>query len=181
MCDTRVLILPGRGNSGEEHWQSIWQNSNPSFERVVQEEWQNPHCEQWVKKLDEAINRSATPVVLVAHSLSVSLVNHWAKHHTGPVTGALLVAPSDVEAEGYAPGTQGFTPIPLNRLPFSSVVVVSSNDPKVSLERATCFAQAWGARLSVVGPKGHLGSDAGLGDWPMAKQLLSELIHRPVD
>lgn len=176
MSDTRVLILPGRGNSGEYHWQSLWEQNDASFERVLQDEWQNPHRDQWVEKLNVAIHKSELPVVLVAHSLSVSLVTQWAQQYSGPVRGALLVAPSDVEAPDYPPGTQGFVPIALKPLPFPSVVVTSTNDPKVTLERATFFANAWGSKLEVVGANGHLGSDANLGDWPFGREILSRLI-----
>lgn len=38
----RVLILPGRGNSGEKHWQSVWEKRDPQLRRVQQREWDNP-------------------------------------------------------------------------------------------------------------------------------------------
>jgi len=31
MSDTRVLILPGRGGSGPDHWQTHWEAANPGF------------------------------------------------------------------------------------------------------------------------------------------------------
>src|SRR6218665_2404623 len=150
MSDVRVLILPGRGNSGEQHWQSHWQNANPAFRRVVQQEWHNPDRADWVQALQAVISEDDTPVVRVAHSLGVGLVAQWARQFSGPVKGALLVAPSDLEAADYPEGTQGFTPISLDKLPFETVVVTSTDDPKVSLERAEQFAAAWGARLEVV-------------------------------
>lgn len=174
--EVRVLILPGRGNSGPAHWQTHWEESNPGFTRVLQDEWDSPRRDDWVRTLQAAIAESDTPVVLVAHSLSVSLIAHWASQHEGPVAGALLVAPSDVEAPDYTPGTQGFAPIPLKPLPFPSVVVASTDDPKVTLERARAFAHAWGARLEIAGAQGHLGAAANLEDWPFGAALLDELI-----
>ncbi|MEK1943145.1 MAG: alpha/beta fold hydrolase [Pseudomonas sp.] len=180
MSDVRVLILPGRGNSGEQHWQSYWLSANPTYQRVVQQEWHNPHREDWVEALQAVISQDDTPVVLVAHSLGVSLVTHWASRYSGPVKGALLVAPSDLEAADYPAGTEGFTPIPLKKLPFETVVVTSTDDPKVTLERATEFAAAWGARLEVAGAHGHLGAASGLGDWPFGAELLNQLIDHAV-
>ncbi|HBK46968.1 MAG TPA: hypothetical protein DDZ67_11160, partial [Xanthomonadaceae bacterium] len=52
---TRVLILPGRGDSGEKHWQSVWERNDPSLLRVRQREWDNPDREEWVATLDAAI------------------------------------------------------------------------------------------------------------------------------
>lgn len=172
---TRVLILPGRGNSGPAHWQSAWEAADASLVRVQQSEWDHPDRANWVASLDAAIHADDSPVVLVAHSLSVSLVAHWAAQHTGPVKAALLVAPSDVERDDYAPGTTGFAPIPLQPLPFRTIVVASDNDPRVTVERASAFADAWGAELKRAGAFGHLGSAENLGDWPFGKALLDEL------
>jgi len=58
----------------------------------------------------------------------------------GRVAAAILVALSDVEASTYLPGSTGFDPIPLQKLPFRSVVVASTDDPFVALERAEFFA-----------------------------------------
>jgi predicted alpha/beta hydrolase family esterase len=173
----RVLILPGRGNSGPDHWQSHWEAAHPSYQRVVQDEWDNPSLEAWLPRLDEAIQADQRPALLIAHSLSVSLVAHWASRHRGPVAGALLVAPSDVEAEHYPPGTSGFAPLPLSPLGFPAIVVASSDDPRVTLTRATFFAQSWGARLALAGAHGHLGSASLLAQWPFGAQLLEELAH----
>ncbi|WP_263147393.1 alpha/beta hydrolase [Pseudomonas sp. RIT-PI-AD] len=171
-----VLILPGRGNSGDRHWQTFWERRHPDYRRVHQQEWDNPEVTAWVDTLQAAIAESPAPPVLVAHSLSVSLVAHWAARYRSPVKGALLVAPSDVEHPSYPPGAVGFAPLPLQRLPFPSIVVASSDDARVSLERAERFAAAWGSRLEVPGAFGHLGSLAELGDWPYGARLLQELI-----
>lgn len=56
--------------------------------------------------------------------------------------GALLVAPPDVEREGMPEGVKGFAPIPLNSLPFSSVLVASRSDESTTFERAELFARA---------------------------------------
>lgn len=173
---TRVLILPGRGGSGELHWQTHWEKQNPEFIRVQQLEWSNPDRADWVAALHAAITAEDTPVVLVAHSLSVSLVAHWAATHTGPVRAALLVAPSDVEAASYPAGTTGFAPIPQQPLPFRTIVVASTNDERVSEPRARLFADAWGAELRIAGAHGHLGSQSGLGNWPYGREILRELL-----
>lgn len=175
-CNVRVLILPGRGDSGDRHWQTFWQKRHPQFQRVQQVEWDNPDVDEWVETLHQAIVAEPSPAVLVAHSLSVSQVAHWAARHQGPVVGALLVAPTDVEAPTYPAGTRGFAPIPLQRLPFPSIVVASTDDPRVSVARARVFAEAWGSRLEVPGAFGHLGSVAELGDWPYGMGLLQSLL-----
>jgi uncharacterized protein len=180
MSHTKVCILPGLGNSGPEHWQSYWERSHPSFERIMQSEWDTPDCRDWIAVLDHAISSSAHPIVLVAHSSSCALINHWALHaknsrHMEKIKGALLVAPSDVEAGSYPAGTKNFHPMPLRALPFPSIVVASTNDIYLSLERAQFFARAWGSRFVSVGAAGHINSTSALVDWPVGMQLLNEL------
>jgi hypothetical protein len=144
----------------------------------VQRDWETPDRREWVETLDRAITAEAFPVVLVGHSTSCCLVAHWAATQKGPdlpVRGALLVAPSDVEAESYPPGTTGFAPMPLARLPFPTIVVASTDDPYVTVARAERFAAAWGSRLEVPGALGHINSASGLGSWPEGFALLAEL------
>ena len=183
MDEAQVLLLPGRGNAAPAHWISHWEAADPQMQRVLQQEWRTPQREDWVNTLIGVLELRQTPAVLVAHSVAVALVNHtvqaWAQRHPErpiPVKGALLVAPSDVESPDWPPGPIGFAPMPLQRLPFRTIVVASSNDPRVSLERAQCFAHAWGARLEVAGALGHMGADSQLGLWPQGRAWLEELL-----
>lgn len=180
MNDTSVFILPGLGNSGPEHWQSYWERKNPSFKRILQAEWETPDCRDWVTALDQAIEANQNKMVLVGHSSSCALICHWASYakkrpHLKKVKGALLVAPSDAEADSYPPGTRNFRPMPLQALPFPNIVVASTNDVYVSLERAEYFAKVWGSKLISIGATGHINSASALGDWPQGMQLLQEL------
>jgi uncharacterized protein len=174
---TDILLLPGLWNSGPEHWQSHWERERTDCRRVVQANWQTPRCSDWVSTLEAAVAAEAKPVLLAAHSLGCALVAHWAgrSRQLVKVRGALLVAPSDVEAPSYPSGTTGFVPMPLKTLPFPSIVVMSSDDQYVSPGRARQFARAWGSRLVDVGPRGHINSSSGLGAWPQGLALLEEL------
>ena len=174
----RTLILPGLYDSVPGHWQSLWEDSHASFRRVGQRDWRTPDRSEWVATLQAAVAESAVPTILVAHSLGCSLVAHWAQAHRGPVQGALLVAPADVEAGGFPTGPTGFAPMPLAPLPFPSIVVASNNDPYVTLERAASFAGAWGAGLEIVGALGHINTESGLGVWPQGLALLDRLRRR---
>jgi predicted alpha/beta hydrolase family esterase len=73
---------------------------------------------------------------------------------------------------------RSFSPIPLVRLPFPSIVVASTDDPFVSLDRAAAFAAAWGSRLVTIERAGHINADAGFGPWPEGRALLAELTGR---
>ncbi|HVO20804.1 MAG TPA: alpha/beta hydrolase [Anaeromyxobacter sp.] len=179
-----VLTLPGLWNSGPEHWQSQWERLFPAvFRRVEQREWERPALGEWVGTLDAAVTAAGPRVLLAAHSLACALVCHWAARHAragARVRGALLVAPSDVEAPSYPSGPTGFDPMPVERLPFPSVVVASDDDTYVTPVRARAFAAAWGSRLVEVRGHGHLNSASRLGSWPLGLALLRQLGEGPV-
>jgi len=172
----RTLILPGLHNSDPEHWQSRWEARDKTMERVIQDDWETPHCADWVARLDQALERTGPETSLVAHSAGCALVAHWAVgYQRGLVRGALLVAPSDPETAMFPSGPTGFAPMPLVRLPFPSVVVASSNDPFVTVVRAQAFARAWGSEFVMIGEAGHINSASSLGDWPEGFSLLRSL------
>ena len=170
---TGVLIVPGWGDSGPDHWQSLWERANPDFRRVVQRDWLYPSCREWVDTLERDIAAARGAVVLVAHSLGCLAVVHCAR--SPAIHGALLVAPPDVERPEFPPIVEGFAPIPREPLPFPSIVVASQNDAFTTFERAKELASAWGSRLVDAGAAGHINSDAGFGPWPLGEQLLAEL------
>ena len=176
-CD--VITLPGLWNSGPQHWQTLWERTHPKWTRIPHRDWNNPTCHEWVEELDAAIALADGPPLLVAHSLSCALVAQWAASGSElHIAGALLVAPSDVDAPGYPKDAVGFGPMPMQRLPFPSIVVASSNDEYVSIERAREFAAAWGSRLVEIGEAGHINGASGFGAWPEGEALLKELCEQ---
>ena len=179
-----VLVLPGWQNSGPRHWQSRWEALYGDV-RVEQSDWMHPLRGDWMMRLDEAIGEleaaEASPqVALVAHSLGCQLVAGWATHSrkTARVRAALLVAPPDVERDEVRAVLHSFTPIVRQRLPFPSLAVISTDDPFCALDRARAMAIDWGSQVLEVGPRGHLNSDSGLGDWPEGRELLAELLRK---
>ncbi|TMA24657.1 MAG: alpha/beta hydrolase [Deltaproteobacteria bacterium] len=174
-----LLTIPGLWSSGPDHWQTYWERERKHTRRVEQENWETPKRADWIERIRAAVRNAPGPVVLAAHSLGCAAVAHLARQATpselARIKGALLVAPSDVESPKYPPGTDGFVPMPLERLPFKAAVVISSDDEWVTPERARQFASAWGARIVEVGAKGHLNSASKLGSWPEGQALLRDL------
>jgi predicted alpha/beta hydrolase family esterase len=169
MLQPLVLILPGLGNSGPSHWQSLWEQAH-GYRRVEQANWDHPKLADWLNNLERAVAEAEGDVVLVAHSLACSLVAHFAQldaSTTRHVRGAFLVSPADVESRRCTPEeVRCFSPIPLEPLPFPARVVTSSDDPYVDRERAELFAQRWGAEFVDIGSAGHINASSGLGAWP---------------
>jgi uncharacterized protein len=172
-----VLVVPGWGDSGPGHWQTLWEQTHPGLRRVVQRDWQYPVRTEWVQTLERDIRAAGQPVVVVAHSLGCIAVAHCAQGGPLPVRSALLVVPPDVEHPDFPPVTEGFAPIPRARLAFPSVVVASRNDPFIDFERSRALAGAWGSRFVDAGRSGHLNADAGFGPWPLGEALLAELLR----
>jgi hypothetical protein len=65
--------------------------------------------------------------------------------------------------------------MPLRKLPFHSVVVASTDDPYVTLERAEFFAHSWGSHLIKIAKAGHINTASGYGPWPDGEQWLAGL------
>jgi uncharacterized protein len=131
-----ALVLPGIGNSGPDHWQSLWEKANPAFVRVSQRDWDNPVREEWTEALESSVSQARSNVVLIAHSLACLLVAHWASRTHLKVKGALLVAPPNPDGPNFPKEAVGFSSLPNRPFAFPSIVVASSNDPYGNLEFA---------------------------------------------
>ncbi len=177
-----LLIVPGLENSGPGHWQTHWERDLPQASRVDLGQWDKPHRNTWVNRLNLAIYRAGRPVILVAHSLGCLAVAWWAHYERPapglPVLGALLVAPPEVDFFPRDERLTPFAPVPLDPLPFASTLVASRNDPWISLPTAEWMAHKWGSRFVDVGDAGHLNAETDLGSWPQGRAILAELQAR---
>jgi predicted alpha/beta hydrolase family esterase len=177
------LFLPGRGGSGVNHWQTHWLGALPNASRLVQDNWETPDPIDWIRRLDAAVVAAPRRVVLVAHSLSTIVAAKWAAgalpEHLGKVAAAFLVATTDVEnPDPSFDVVRPFAPVPLQPLPFPTMVVASRDDTRVSFARAEEFATAWAAEFQDVGKLGHMGNDERLGGWSDGLLLLGRLLGK---
>ena len=175
-----VLTIPGLGNSGPEHWQTIWERDRRDCERVPLGCWDNPSRNVWVGRIDQAVRSAPCPVVLAAHSLGCLAVIWWVRTMgeatAADIVGALLVAPPNVN-RSEDPRIAAFGPAPRGLLPFPSIVVASRNDPYCAFECAKDLAAGWGADFVDLGAVGHINSVSGLGRWAEGQALLGGLLH----
>lgn len=172
-----VINIPGLRNSNEHHWQSIWEQEQPEkFFRINQIDWGNPDCQIWIDRIEEELlHFNHSDLILVGHSVGCVSIIKWFEKYGHPIKGALFVAPSDVEKIGYPKYITGFSPMPISKLPFKSMVVASSNDPVVDLDRAKTFAANWGSKLHVLKNAGHIEPKSGFGKWEEGLVLLNQL------
>ncbi|MBO9517524.1 MAG: alpha/beta hydrolase [Porphyrobacter sp.] len=174
-----ILLVPGLFNSGPDHWQTQWEGQLPNSARVELGLWDDPQRNAWVNQLNLAIHSAGRPVILVAHSLGCHAVSWWAEYErpdpNGPVKGALLVAPPEVENPGLDDRLARFAPVVKQSLPFPSIVVASRDDPYIAFGRARRLARIWKSRFVDAGWLGHINSDSNLREWPFGLFLLRQL------
>ena len=176
-----IVFVPGYGNSINGHWQELWKKEFKDSYWVEQEQWETPCCVDWVETLNSLIQSIEGPILLVTHSLGGSTVVEWSKKYSANILGAFLVAVPDVQSAYLPSAISGYHTPPLEKLPFSSVMLASSNDPYATFSRAEYFAEAWGSKLINVGDLEHINTDSNIGEWPEGKQLLNKFINDCLD
>jgi predicted alpha/beta hydrolase family esterase len=178
------LTIPGLDNSGPKHWQTHWDRL-AECSRVELGHWDQPRLHTWLPALDRAIREHPRPILLVAHSLGCIATAWWSRLYWSEafrekLRGALLVAPPDVDSVDASQRIRDFRPLPLFRLPFRTILVVSRDDPHARFERAQAMAQAWGSELVDLGRAGHVNAESGIDEWPAGLRIAAGLSgHNP--
>lgn len=179
LAEADILIQPGLGNSGPGHWQRRWAERFGTGRIIEQAHWDRPRLADWAACIEREIMMATRPVVLIAHSLGVSAVVHTAQRlRDTKVRGAFLVSPPDHERDDLPAELAGFAHVPRDPLPFPSMLVVSTNDPYCSIERAVDMATAWGSDLHLQNNAGHINFVSGHGPWPEGLLMFTRLLQR---
>ncbi|MBL0371415.1 serine hydrolase family protein [Rhizobium sp. KVB221] len=177
--EAEILIVPGYGNSGPDHWQTRWQSRLASARRIEQHSWDMPDRESWVSRIAETVKAAEKPVVLVAHSLGIGAAIHALPECKEKIAGAFLVAPPDLVHPDLRPlHLKTFGPYPREPLPFPSMLVASRNDPYGTYEHAGDIANAWGSLLVDAGNSGHINTESGHGPWPEGTMVFAQFLSR---
>lgn len=179
-ADADILIVPGLGGSGPDHWQTRWQDHLSTARRVEQEDWDAPDREAWVSAIVAAAAAATRPVVLIGHSLgAIACVHAAPRLDVERVRAAFLVAPADVEDPMRTPDeARSFAPVPTAPLPFPSVLIAARNDPYCPFARAEDFGYAWGSLIVDAGESGHINADSGFGPWPEGSLVFARMLTR---
>lgn len=181
LADAHILMLPDAGGSGPTHWVSRWASQMSTAHVVLQDKWDQPHLTPWQQSLEKAIVAAHKPVVLVGHGLGANLIVTYVhnNHDTKKITGAFLVAPRDPDQPTFK---RQFSPswreLPLDPLPFASMLINSSNNPNCSQEVASSLALSWGSAYQDAGEYGQLKQSDGFGPWPEGLWQFASLMKR---
>ena len=172
MTQPTILIVPGRGNSGAGHWQSLVERRFPRTQRVVQDNWASPGIDAWARRLDEVVREHDPRPLLVAHSFGC-LAAAYAQITLGtPVGATLFVAPADPRRFGLP--ERVFS----EQLMSPGFLIASDNDPWMSTERAIAMANVWGVRHITLKNAGHINVASGHGPWPFGESIIRRMRQR---
>jgi predicted alpha/beta hydrolase family esterase len=166
---TTTLIVPGLHSSGPDHWQTWFEQRIPGTVRVIQRDWRLASLPDWASRVRREIDRIPGRLWIVAHSFGALAAVQAAEDHNERIAGAMLVAPADPEKFGVADY------LPDEALAFRTVVVASTNDDWMRLERAAYWADRWAAELVILGAAGHINAESGFGPWPEGLALFERL------
>lgn len=182
MAAPTVLLVPGLRDHVERHWQTLLAAQNPAFRSVPAMGRDDLDCTRRVAAIEQAAQAIDGSLLIVAHSGGCIMVAHWARQTKRAVQGALLATPPDFESplpEGYPSMAQlqagGWLPVPRQRLPFASIVAISSNDPLGRADHVAALAADWGSSTADMGAVGHLNPASGHGPWPQALDFIARL------
>lgn len=164
-----VLIVPGLRGSGEAHWQSWLHAQLPGSQRVEQADNITPDLTAWSDRLGAAIDAAREPVWIVAHSFGTLASLHASVGREERIAGLLLVAPADPDKFGVRER------LPTQMLDIPAILVASSNDPWMTLDKARGLARQLGLSFLNLGAVGHVNTDSGHGPWPQGLALLRRL------
>ena len=166
------VLVPGRYNSGEEHWQSCWEQDVPIWRRINQRNWDDPDIEHWISAIRRTLPQCRQRAILVGHSLGALSSGCVAVDYPDQVAGLMMVAPAEpskFEAQER---------VPEHNLGVPALIVASQDDPFMSFPRAQYWSSVWQGELIDLGEAGHINVEAGFGHWPYGLTLLSDFVKK---
>ncbi|MDQ0455735.1 alpha/beta hydrolase [Rhizobium paknamense] len=175
----QTLILPGLNGSSDAHWQRIWASERPDCKVLEQSEWACPSLPDWKRRLETELAASREDVILLAHSLGCILAASLALSPLAArVRAAVLVAPCDiVEVERLHPCCVQLDQVPLETLPFETLIVGSLNDPYMNVPSLYRHGEKWGASIRVIGHAGHINVASGYGRWVEGYRIFDHFLE----
>ena len=174
-----VLLLYGLQGSDAPHWQSYLQKELSSLGyNVLFPQFSNnlnPIKEVWIEEAVELIQNNDIDIV-VTHSLGNILWFHLCgdeRLKALHVEKLLLVAPPrDLSAMSVV---ETFFPYTLPKsLHASEVLMVGSdNDEYINVTELSALAKSLHVEKKIVNNAGHINAKSGYGDWPWAKEWIT--------
>ena len=169
MSNSKTLILHGWGGSDHPHWQSelaskIAKNyGTVSFPLL--DNCHFPSKNRWVRQVKNILH-DFKPDTVVCHSLANTLW-FWLCHEEEmiEVKRLFMISPPSLKTNESTIKTFFPCEIPHSIHAQEVTLIVSDNDPWITLEEAQAMAEAIGAEYHVIHNAGHINAESGFGKW----------------
>jgi len=174
--ESRVLILHGWGASNYPHWQSqlaahIAQNyGTVCFPKL--KNFDTPTKEEWMAEVKNILEEFK-PTIVVTHSVASTLWFWLSQEDIAPIEKLYLVTPPSQTFD--IPELSTFFPCPTPKTLKSkeATMIVSDNDPYLTMEEAQSLADALDIEMITLQNAGHINSESGYGKWEWMEQKFS--------
>ncbi len=171
----KTLILHGWGGSDYPHWQSYLASSIAGDYGTVSfpllHNCHFPSKNRWVKDV-KAILEEFKPDRVVCHSLANTLWFWLCKEDIAPIKKLYMVSPPSLSCDIEI--LKSFFPVEMpSTLKADSIeMVVSDDDPYITLNEAREIALYYGIEPTIIANGRHINADSGYGRWEWIEQRL---------
>ncbi|MEA2048744.1 MAG: alpha/beta hydrolase [Campylobacterota bacterium] len=175
----KVLILHGWDGSDAPHWQAelaseIAKNyGTVSFPLL--DNCHFPSKNRWLKQLKEIL-LTFQPDTVVCHSLANTLW-FWLcqEEQVTAIKKLYMVSPPSLNTNVETIKTFFPSPLPSTLYAQEIEIIVSDNDPYITIEETQSIARHYDAPLSILNNAGHINAESGYGKWEwMEKKVLKD-------
>ncbi|AKF24179.1 hypothetical protein YH65_01270 [Sulfurovum lithotrophicum] len=173
----KYLILHGWGGSDSPHWQAelaceIAKNyGTVSFPLL--DNCHFPNKNRWIKQV-KAILEDFRPDTVVCHSLANTLWFWLCEEDIEGVERLFMVSPPSLTTTESTIRTFFPCPMPDDLHAKEVHMIISSNDPWITVEEASRIAEHYNIPLTIIENAGHINADSGYGKWELIEQLVME-------
>ena len=176
-----IMLLVPELSYETHNLQHVWETEGYQVQPLALGREDTPNRNNWVNKINLALQGLDSPIVLVAYGLACHAVAWWVAlerpSHRSPVSAALLVSPLEVDIPSTETAVTHFAPTPIGILPFRSVIAVGSAERSISLPRAKRLASFWGSKLVVSDYLSAAHDDLVFGASAEGRAVLRQIIH----
>jgi predicted alpha/beta hydrolase family esterase len=164
-----LIVVRGHDDISARQWEAQWTRRYPDALALELGLWDRPHRNTWVNKLNLAIERAQRPVVVVTQGMAGLALVWWAEYERpasdGPVVGALILDPPDIDRPEHDARLAAFPTTPRVGLPFPAILLATRARGAQSLRSLRRLSRDWGCAFDTVG----------------TLDVLSVPSHRPVE
>jgi len=174
----KLLILHGWGGSDAPHWQAelaceaARDYGTVSFPLL--DNCHFPNKNRWMRQV-KAILNDFKPDTVVCHSLANTLW-FWLceEGEIEPVERLYMVAPPSLSTKEATIKTFFPCPLPDNLKADKTEMIVSDNDPYMTVKEAKRIAEHFHIPLKIIENAGHINAESGYGKWTYIEKKILE-------